>query len=219
MRMSFAVIGLGRFGSCVAKELSKNCDDVLAIDVIPENVSRISEYVNNCVVCDSTKKAQLEELGVKSIDHVIVAIGNNLQASILTTINLKALGVKQITVRVDDAEHVEVFKTLGATHVIIPEEASAISLANRIVSNNILDYYNIRGDYSIVQILVPTHFESSENLIELGLPKRFGISIVGIIRDDAFVMPQGTDHIHPKDILLVIGQTKLIRKFESFLGE
>ena len=142
-KKSFAVIGLGRFGYSVARELANNNADILAIDKSEENVNEVADFINNCAICDSTRKKDLEDLGFKSIDHAIIAIGNNLEASILTTINLKALGVKEITVRVDDSEYKEIFKTLGATGVIIPEEASAISLANRIISDTILDYYKI----------------------------------------------------------------------------
>ncbi len=217
MKKSFAVIGLGRFGSCVAKELAKTNEDVLAIDRNTDNVTKIAEFINNCAICDSTNKKDLQAVGMSSIDHVIVAIGNNLQSSILTTINLKSLGIKEITVRVDDAEYQEVFKTLGATNVIIPEEASAISLAHKIVSNSILDYYNVRGDHSIVQLKVKEDYDP-KSLIELSVRQRFSISIIGIIRSNQFIMPQGTDKIMPKDILLVLGQNTKIRKFDSFIN-
>lgn len=217
MKKSFAVIGLGRFGSCVARELAKNSPDVLAIDIIVENVEKIADVISNCAVCDSTKKKDLQELGMQSIDHAIVAIGNNLEASILTTINLKALGVKEITVRADEAEHRDVFITLGATNVIIPEEASAVSLANRIVSDGILDYYNVKGEYSIVQLIVSKDFES-RSLIDLGVRQKFSVSIVGIIRNNVFIIPQGTDVIAADDILLVLGQKQKLKKFNSFVN-
>ena len=135
MKKTFMVIGLGRFGSYIAKTLvSMNCD-VLAVDISEDSVQAISSYVPHCVIADSTKEAVLKELDAASIDHVVVAIGNNLQASILTVVNLKHLGVKRITVRADEEGHKEVYKTLGATEVIIPEESSAISLANQIISN------------------------------------------------------------------------------------
>lgn len=216
-KKSFAVIGLGRFGYSVAKELSNNGADILAIDKIEENVNSVAEFINNCAICDSTKKKDLEDLGFKSIDHAIVAIGNNLEASILTTINLKALGVKEITVRVDDNNYKEIFKTLGATSVIIPEEASAISLANRIVSDTFLDFYKINSDYSIVQIKVSDNF-SPVSIISLGVRQKYLISIIGIIRDNSFKIPEGQDFIKAKDVLLVIGTKQDIRKFDSFVN-
>ena len=146
MKKSFIIIGLGRFGSNVAKTLvDMNCD-VLAVDINEESVTAISHYVHHCVIADASKESVLKELGVGSIDHAVVAIGNNLQATILTLVNLKKLGVPRITVRADEEGHKEVYKLLGASEVIIPEEASAISLANQITSDPILDYYKVSRD-------------------------------------------------------------------------
>ncbi len=218
MKKSFVVIGLGRFGSSLARELVKTSDDVLAIDINPDNVQKVAEFMNNCAICDSTNKKDLQALGVTSIDHAIVAIGNNLQSSIITTINLHALGIKEITVRIDDQEYEDVFKTLGATSTIIPEEASAISLAHRIVSKTILDYYEIKGDFGIVQMQVADNFVP-KSLIELSVRQKHNINVIGIIRNNKFIMPQGTDLIEPKDILIVVGQNCKIRKFETFIGD
>lgn len=218
MKKSFAVIGLGRFGYSIVKELANNNADVLAIDKFEENVNEVADFVNNCAICDSTRKKDLEDLGLKSIDHVVVAIGNNLEASILTTINLKALGVKDITVRVDDSEYKEIFKTLGATSVIIPEEASAISLANRMVSDTILDYYKINSDYSIVQVKVSAKFKE-QSIVSVGVRQKYFISIIGIIRNGKFLMPDANEQIKNDDILMIIGKKQDIKKFDTFLNE
>ena len=90
MKKSFVVIGLGRFGSSLARELAKTSDDILAMDINPDNVQKVADFVSNCAICDSTNKKDLQALGVASADHAIVAIGNNLESSIITTINLKA---------------------------------------------------------------------------------------------------------------------------------
>lgn len=217
MKKSYAVIGLGRFGYSVARELANNNVDILAIDKNEENVAAVADFINNCAICDSTKKKDLEDLGFKSIDHAIIAIGNSLEASILTTINLKSLGVKEITVRVDDSDYKEIFKTLGATSVIIPEEASAISLANRIISDTFLDFYKINSDYSIVQIKVSQDFTEA-SIISLGVRQKYLISIIGIIRDAVFKIPEGQDNIKGGDILLVIGKKQDIRKFDNFVN-
>ena len=102
MKKSFVVIGLGRFGANVAKTLAAMKCDVLAIDVNEDAVSEVAKTVQHSVIADATKISVLERLGAKNIDHAVVAIGNNLEASILTVVNLKNLGVKQITVRADN---------------------------------------------------------------------------------------------------------------------
>lgn len=217
MKKSFIVIGLGRFGSSIAKSLeTMNCD-VLAIDKREEVVTKISSDVPHCLIADATKIKVLKDLGASSIDHAVVCIGNNLQASIMTIVNLKKLGVKKITVRADEVEHKEIFKLLGATETIIPEEASAISLANQIISDSILDYYAVSDEYAIVQTIVGKTFEK-KSLIELDIRNKFDVNIVGIIKNDQFFIPKGTDVLGPDDIVVVVGQKVKIRKFDHFLN-
>ncbi len=218
MKKTFVVIGLGRFGANVAKTLASINSDILAIDILPESVKAISKQVPHCVIADGTKMEVLSELGVGSIDHAVVAIGNNLQATILTLVNLKKLNVDKITVRADEEAHKELFYLLGATEVIIPEEASAMSLANQISSDSILDYYEVAGDYAMVKIAVGKNFVA-KSLIELDIRNNFDVNIVGIIKDHEFYIPHGTDKISPNDIVVVVGKKPNIRKFDTFLNK
>lgn len=216
-KKNFLVIGLGRFGSMVAKTLvDLNCD-VLALDNDDETVSLISNSVCHCVIADSTKLSVLEELNASSFDHAVVAIGNNLQASILTVLNLKKLGVKNITVRADNEDFKDVFDALGVTETIIPEEVSAISLANQITSDSILDYYYISDEYGIYKVSIGDDFES-KSLIELDIRNTFDVNIVGIIRDNLFYIPKGTDVLNASDVVVVVGKKNKIKKFDSFLN-
>lgn len=217
MKKNFLVIGLGRFGSNVAKSLAEMNCDVLAIDVDEDCVRNISKKVPHCVIADATKMDVLVELGVNSIDHAVVAIGNNLEASILTIVNLKRLGIKNITVRCDDGGHKELFNLVGATEVLIPEEASAISLANQINSDSIMDYHVVANDYVMVKIVVGKTFKP-KTLIEMDIRNNFDVNIVGIIRDNEFFIPRGTDKIMPLDIVVAAGKNNLIRKFDLFLN-
>ncbi len=218
MKKSFIIIGLGRFGSNVAKSLENMNCDVLAVDINEDTVSAIAKDVHHTVIADATKLTVLHELGAQSIDHAVVCIGNNLQASILTVMNLKKLGVKKITVRADEVGHKEIFNMLGATEVIIPEEASAISLANQIISDSILDYYAVAKNYAMVQVVVGDNFES-KTLIELDVRNRFDVNIVGFIKDGDFYLPRGTDVLKSKDIVVVVGTQAKVRKFDAFLNE
>lgn len=218
MKKSFVVIGLGRFGLCIVKTLSQLKCDVLAIDQSNDCVARAAEYIQNCAVCDATKKANLHDLSVQNCDHAIVAIGNNLQATILATINLHELGVKKITVRVDDEEYIPVVTRLGATDIIIPEESAAISLSHQIVSDNILDYYKIKKEYGVSQLKVKSSFEPTI-LIDLDTRNKFDVNIVGIIRNDDFFIPRGTDKIIPYDVLLVVGKANKVLKLDQYINE
>ncbi len=217
MKKTFMVIGLGRFGSNIAKNLvAMNCD-VLAVDINEESVSAISGFVPHCVIADATKERVLEELGAKTIDHVVVAIGNNLQASILTIVNLRHLGVRNITVRADEESHKEVYLTLGASDVIIPEESAAVSLANQIVSDSILDYYEVSKGYALAKIIIGRDYE--ENLIELDLRNKYDINIVGLINEDGdFFIPRGTDKLQKGNIAVVVGTKQKIKKIDEFFN-
>ncbi len=218
MKKTFVVIGLGRFGFNVAKTLAEMNSDVLAIDVNEESVRNISKYVEHCVITDGTKFDALNELGVGQIDHAVVAIGNNLQASVLTVVNLKKLNVRLITVRADDVSQKELFYMLGATEVIIPEEASAVSLANQIMSDSILDYYEISKDFVMVKISVGKNFER-KTIMEMNIRNVFEVNIVGIIKDRELYIPHGTDVIEPNNIMVVSGNKNNINKFDEFLNK
>lgn len=218
MKKTFMIIGLGRFGSCIAKELVQNKCDIIAIDKDEKSVRDISKYVNNCVIADSTSLNVLTDLDASKVDHAVIAIGNNLQASILSIINLKKLGVKKITVRADDLTYKEVFEALGATDVIVPEESSAISLANQIMSDSVLDYYGVSADYAMVKVIVGKQFVP-KNLIELNLRALFDVNIVGIIREGKFFIPKGTDTINPDDVVVVVGTGSKINKLDDFFNK
>lgn len=214
MKKSFIIIGLGRFGANIAKVLADHNCDFIAVDINEESVRNVSKYVNNCVIADGTSLNVLTELGAQKIDHAVVCIGNNLQASILTVINLKKLNVKKITVRADEPSHEEVFRALGADEVIIPEEDSAKSLGNQIMSDSILDYYGVSDDYAMMKVQIGDNVEP-KTLIELDLRNNYNINIVGIIRNNKFFIPKGSDKLKPKDVTVVVGKEDKVFKFDN----
>lgn len=217
-KKSYLVIGLGRFGAEVAKTLSKMNCDVLAIDKNEDSVAAVANEVDHALVGDSTKLGVLQSFGTKNITHAIIAIGNDLEASIVTLINLTKLGVSRITVRADSEEYKEIFLRMGATDVIIPEVESAVLLANEITSDTILDYYIISGNHVMVKIMVSTNL-GDKTLIDLNVRNIFKINIVGIIREEEFFLPLGTDKILPNDIVVVCGTRQSINKFDKFLNQ
>lgn len=218
MKKSFLIVGLGRFGLSIVKTLKDLKADVIAIDIDENQVNKAATMINHCVICDATNKNHLKEIGASHIDHAVITIGGNLQATIIATINLKEMGVKEITVRVDDDEYVSIMERLGATDVIIPEEASAVGLANQIISDSILDYYKISAEFGIVQIQIREGFKPI-SLISLDSRNSFDVNIVGIMRDNHFFIPKGVDMIQAKDVIFVIGKTFKITKFDSYLND
>lgn len=216
-KKSFLVIGCGRFGLNIVKTLAAMNCDVLAVDISEDRAEEAAEFVSNCMICDATDLSVLQEIGAGEMDHGVIAIGGNLQATILVLVNLQKCGVKQITVRADDKDHREIYERLGATEVMIPEEASGEALAYQIMSDSVLDYYRIEGDYSIVKISVGKGF-SPASIKDLDVRKHFGVSIAGIIRNDVFMIPNGDDVITPDDVLAVVGSVEDYQRFDVFLN-
>ena len=216
---SIIVIGLGRFGLQLAKSLSsQDKKDIIAIDISEEMVQRASEFLEHCYICDATNISALKELGVSNVDEAIVAIGEDLEASILTVSNLKNLGVEKIIVRADQTDHVDIFTRLGATEVVVPEISAGETLANKLISDSFLDYYKVQGDYGIVRISVEIT-TPTPTLKEINTPTEYKVSLVSILRNKEIIIPTGDDNIQPGDIIFVIGKTKHIMIFENSLKE
>lgn len=218
MKKSFIVIGLGRFGLSVVNQLAKQTNQLIAVDVDEKRVDLIKGEVEQCFCCDCTNKNVLEELNVSKIDHAIVAIGNNLEATILTTMNLKELGVKKVTVRIDETKYENLLKRVGADVVIVPEEDAGIELAKKVVSDSILDYYQVDKEYGVVQISIPNNFKE-QSLIELNARNKFDVNIVGVIRNKSFFIPKGQDKVQPNDVIMVVGKSNKIIKFDNYVNK
>lgn len=213
-KKSFAVIGLGQFGLSVVNELIDNGADVIAIDIDEEAVKRIAGDLPTAFVADSTDEDALKELGVQDVDAAIVAYGGNKEASVLTTVILRELGVEQIIVRVDDDYYIPIMKKLGATEVIAPQKAAGIALANRLGNEDYKDFYKIDNKYSIVSIIINPSFVPA-TLIELNTKIKYGISIVLINRNGKSFVPGGNDSLLPDDTIFVVGSTKEIKDFRQ----
>ncbi|OIJ12113.1 potassium transporter Trk [Anaerobacillus arseniciselenatis] len=217
MKKQFAVIGLGRFGGSICKSLSEQGMEVLAIDTDEEKVNNFSTIVTHAVVADGTDENALKSLGVRNFDHVIVAIGDNIQASILTTLILEEFGVSHITVKAQNDYHEKVLNKIGAHKVVHPERDMGIRIAHNIVSKNVLDYLELSKDYSIVELIAGEKI-CNKTLIDLNIRAKYGVNIMAVKRgDDINVSPHGTEKILQGDILIVIGAIVDINKLENAL--
>jgi len=215
-RKSYAVIGMGRFGESVVKELIKRQADVLVIDKDPERIAKMSKIATHAVTLDSTNVQALKEVGISSIDHVVVAIGKDLQSSILTTLILKDLGVDQVTVKVQDANHEKVVEKLGADEIIQPEQQSGKRLASKIISDNVLDYIDLNESHSFIIINVTSKIVDS-TIINLNVRNKFHINIVAIRRGENIIIPSPDDVLLKTDQLLLVGKNNDLEKFNNWL--
>ncbi|CAM3092233.1 TrkA family potassium uptake protein [Filibacter tadaridae] len=215
MKKEFVVIGLGRFGGSIVKELIDLEADVMAIDISPERVDEYAPIATQAVVADTTDESVLRSLGIRNFEHVIVAIGENIQSSILTTLMLKEIGVPKITVKAQNDYHAKVLQKIGADNVVHPERDMGIRIANNMVSNNILDYLELSDEYSIAEIKASDKLVGF-TLIDLDIRAKYGVNIVAIKRGkQILVSPQAIEKIQLEDILIVIGSDKDIHSFEK----
>ncbi|WLR52148.1 TrkA family potassium uptake protein [Bacillus tianshenii] len=217
MKKEFAVIGLGRFGGSICRELAKQGMEVLAMDLDEDKVNEYADIATHAVMADSTDENVLKSLGIRNFDHVIVAIGDNIQASILTTLMLKELGVKHITVKAQNDYHEKVLNKIGADHIVHPERDMGKRIAHNIASNSVLDYLELSDEHSIVELIANSKMHG-QTLISLDIRAKYGCNIVAYKRGkDITVSPQPDEAIHKGDILIVIGTDKDINRLEKNL--
>ena len=215
VKKEFAVIGLGRFGGSICRELVAQGMEVLAIDHKEDRVNEFASIASHAVIGDTTDESVLKSLGIRNFDHVIVAIGDDIQASILTTLMLKELGVKHITVKAQNDYHEKVLIKIGADQVVHPERDMGKRIAHKIVSNNILDYIELSDDHSIVEIVASARL-NGKTLIDLDIRAKYGINIVGIKRGNKVIISPAADElVHVGDILIVLGADTDINRFEK----
>ena len=216
-RRSFAVIGLGEFGMTIVEELVSLNREVIAIDKNEEAVSKAAKLLPTAFIADSTNEKALKELNIDEVTDAIVCYGDNITASILTTVILKDLGIGHIVVRMDDEYFIPTIKRLGADEVITPQRIAGLGLANRLGNESFIDYYSLSGDYSVVKITVNEKFEPL-SLISLDARNQFGVNIILIQRDKKVFAPKANDEIKAGDVINIVGKRREIEDFSSFIN-
>lgn len=212
MHKQFVVIGLGRFGTSVAMTLSAAGHDVLAIDRQESAVQVIMNDVTHAVQADAQEENNLKALGVRNFDVAIVAIGDDIQASILVTLMLKELGIKYVVAKAQNSLHGKVLEKVGADRIIYPEKDMGARLAHNLVSANVMDFIELSSDYSIAEVKTPMKFVN-KSIGGLNLRALYGISVMAIKRGDSIIVAPGADsRIEPNDILVVISHVKDLDK-------
>ena len=202
---SYVVIGLGRFGSEVARQLYSMGCDVLAIDTQSEIVQQIANDVTHAVVADAKDKEVLRALGVSDFDCAVVAIGDGLAASVLTTMNLKELGIAHIVCKAHDETHRRVLEKLGVDRVVIPEQENAQRLGRNLYSHNVLEYIELSDEYGILEIPAPKSW-IGKSLKELNVRAKLGVNIIAVQNaGKTNVSPSADYQIHSEDIMVVLG--------------
>ncbi len=212
---SYVVVGLGRFGSEVARHLCRLGCQVLAVDIDGDLVGQLANDVTHAVVGDGQDKEVLRALGVQDLDCAVVAIGDDLAASVLVTMNLKELGVPMIVCKAHDEMHRRVLQKLGADKVVIPEQEQGQRLARSLSTPNVLDYIELSDEYGIVDVPSP-HSWSGKTLKELNVRAKLGVNILAVRRQGKInVSPSADFAIEQGDILVILGDAQALKKVQK----
>ena len=212
---SYFVIGLGRFGTEVARKLYELGCEVLVVDKDSDLVQQISQDVTQAVVADARDKDVLRALGAKSFDCAVVAIGDNLADSVLATMNVKELGIPRVVCKASNETHRQVLLKLGADQVVIPEQEYAERLARSLSSHNVLDYIELSEDYGIIEVPAPKSWVG-KSLKELHVRAKLGVNILAVKQGSQInVSPTADYAIGQQDILVVLGDTQALKKVQK----
>jgi len=178
---TFVIIGLGRFGTAIATELSELGHEVLAMDICEENVQRIADQVTHAVIADARDASILKSLGVRNYDCAIVAMGGDVGNSALVTLNLKDLGVNTVICKAQSHVHQKVLEKIGADRVVFPEHEMGTKLAQGLSSSSVINFIELSDDYSIVELSAPVSWEG-KSFKDLDVRNRFHVTIIAVRR-------------------------------------
>ena len=202
----FAILGLGKFGMEIAKALYNYGYEVLAVDIDEEKVNEITNFCTHSLVADVSEESTLRSIGIENFDTVVIAIGNNMQASIITALTCMEMGVKNILAKAHNEKHGKVLNKIGINQVIYPEAAMAIKVATTLINPNIQNHMEIVAGYSIAEIRIPDKW-INKNLGELALRSEYAVNVLIIIRanDEVITSPTGDTLLQEDDIIVVGG--------------
>ncbi len=206
--MRFAIIGLGSFGTYLAKTLYEKGHEVLVIDKDKDKVEEARDFSTQAVWMDSADKESLQALGVQDMDVVVVSLGPEMESSILTVLYLHELGVARILAKAQNADHGKILEAIGATEVIYPERDMAIRLAQRLSSRNVLEYLPLAENISIQEIVPPEAF-IGKKLKDLDLTNRYRVQVIAIrqlVPEKLIFIPGADFVIKDSDVLVVMGE-------------
>lgn len=211
---SVVVVGLGRFGSGVAHSLTEMGHDVLGIDSDAEAVQAQTGRLAHVVQADATDIETLKQLGAGDFRHAVVGIGQNLEASVLTILNMSQLGVKDIWAKANSQQHGRIAERIGAHHVVYPEFEMGERVAH-LVTGKMIDFIEFEDGFAIAKTRTPREAQG-RTLAESGVRTKHGVTIVGIKRRHLdFIYAQADTMVQPGDFLIVAGPTSAIERFAA----
>lgn len=219
-KQNFAIIGLGRFGGSICQTLISAGAEVLVID---KDEARINDYKNiatQAVIADAQDENTLKALGIRNFDHVVIAIGEDIQASILVTLMVKELGVKYVTAKAQNEYHARVLTKLGVDKVVHPERDMGVRIGRNLISKNMLDYLDLSSDIKVAEIRITSKKFVDKSLEALNFRSKYALNVIAIRREKKVeIAPQATMALELGDSLLVVGRKKDVDNFDKLMEQ
>lgn len=214
MKKTYAVFGLGRYGMAVARELVSNGVEVIAVDINERIVNVAATELPICKCADITDPDVIQQLGISNIDVVIVAMANNLEASVMAVTLCKEIGVKTVIAKSGNEMHQKILIRVGADKVVFPENESGIRLAKNLLSSGFVDMVSLAKNVSMIELDVKTDWVG-KNLIELNLRKKYSVNVVAVRRGDMVSVDiDPHEPLKEEDKLIVIANTEKLAKLK-----
>lgn len=211
----FVVFGLGRFGSSLATTLSEAGYEVMGVDKCEERVQDIAPIVTQAIQAEVTDVDALRALGIRNFDVAVVAIGKDMQSSVMTTLLLKEMGIPYVVAKASTEIHQRVLEKIGADRIILPERDMGKRIATNIIAGNIIDYIQLSKDYSIMEISILPQW-ANYSIKDINIRAKYGINIIAVERGGDINVTPGPDYILEKeDLLVVVGNNKSISELEA----
>ncbi len=218
MKKQFAVLGLGRFGTKVARELFYKGQEIIVMDKNEAKIQAIRDEVTHAYIGDITSEDALKESGVNDCDVAIVAESSNIESNIIACQILKGFGVKKVIAKAQNTLHGKILKQLQVDQVIYPEQDTAIKLVSKLTSDSVLDYIELGSNVNIVSIAVTDKLEN-KTIRELALRRRFHVTILGIKRgEEIFFNLTDENKVEKGDIMIVFGETEALKNLNLDLS-
>lgn len=214
-KKSFAVIGLGRFGTVITKTLYAGGADVLAIDVNKDKVNDIHNYCTQAVCADAADERVLDKLGISNFDTIIICIGSNIEDSVYVTLTCKQLSDAKVMAKAQNDRHKEILEKIGADKVFVPEEEMGFKFANALIKPNMIEIMSLNNKFKMVEIMPPEKWHN-KTLTELNLRKTDNVAVILVKRGDEIIAtPNGDLELFPDDIIVVAGDNADITKLST----
>ena len=212
MKKTYAVFGLGRYGIAVARELVSHGMEVIAVDSEERIVNMAADELPICKCADITDSEVIRQLGISNVDVVIIAMANNLEASVMAVTLCKEIGVKTVIAKCANEMHQKILTRVGADKVVFPENESGIRLARNLLSSGFVDMVSLARNVSMIELDVKPEWVG-KNLIQLNLRKKYSINVVAIRREDMVSVDIDPNvPLQGDDKLIVIANTEKLSK-------